>query len=91
MSKSKHIPERTCCVCRKKRPKTVLLAVIRLKDGTVVTDSGKISHGRSAYLCPDKMCLGKVAKAKGHDPLSFSLKVKVPQEIFEEIDKSLSK
>lgn len=48
------MPERTCVVCRTKRPKGELLRVARSPDGTVVLDAAGRAPGRGAYVCRDR-------------------------------------
>ncbi len=49
-----HDPERTCVVCRTKRPKRELTRVVRVPDGEVRLDPDGGSNGRGAYVCPDR-------------------------------------
>ncbi len=54
-AKPKHVPVRTCVVCRDKAGKRTLTRVVRTLDGVVVDPSGKLS-GRGAYLCDRESC-----------------------------------
>ena len=47
----RHIPERTCVVCREKKPKSELTRIVRTPDGEVVIDPTGRLNGRGAYLC----------------------------------------
>ena len=47
----KHVPQRTCLVCRKVKPKQELVRLVRLSDGTIEIDPGGKKAGRGAYLC----------------------------------------
>jgi hypothetical protein len=51
----KHIPVRTCVVCREKAGKRTLTRVVRTQDGLMVDASGKM-NGRGAYLCERPEC-----------------------------------
>ncbi len=52
----KHVPRRTCVVCRDQDAKRSLTRVVRQPDGSVVLDpSGKL-NGRGAYLCDRERC-----------------------------------
>lgn len=82
-----HIPERTCCGCRKRRPKAEMLAVVRLKDGTVAIAKDENIYGRSAYLCRNKLCIEKARGKKGRNMLSINLKTNVPSAVWDEIAK----
>jgi uncharacterized protein len=51
----KHIPQRTCVVCRTKDAKRGLTRVVRTETGLVVDATGK-QNGRGAYLCDNPVC-----------------------------------
>jgi predicted RNA-binding protein YlxR (DUF448 family) len=52
----KHVPERTCVVCRRKRPKWDLARIVRTPHGAVEIDSRGKKAGRGAYLCSTRSC-----------------------------------
>lgn len=54
--KQKHVPQRTCIVCRQVRPKRELIRVVRTPDGHVVLDPTGKKSGRGAYLCARRSC-----------------------------------
>ena len=52
----KHVPQRTCVVCRSERGKRELVRIVRAAAGGVQVDpTGKVA-GRGAYLCKSKPC-----------------------------------
>ncbi len=52
----KHVPVRTCVVCRQERSKRELVRIVRTPDETVRIDpTGKLA-GRGAYLCRARPC-----------------------------------
>ncbi len=53
--KQKHVPQRTCIVCRRKTDKRQLIRIVRTTDGVVVDPTGK-QNGRGAYLCDNPTC-----------------------------------
>lgn len=53
--KLKHIPMRTCVVCRDKDNKRILQRIVSTPAGIVVDPSGKM-NGRGAYLCSNEKC-----------------------------------
>lgn len=67
----KHIPIRTCVVCREKDSKRALVRVVRTDQGLVVDPTGKRS-GRGAYLCDDAACWERAVKS---DVLAKALRV----------------
>jgi len=51
----KHVPRRTCVICRDKTNKRMLTRVVRTEQGIQVDPSGKL-NGRGAYLCDRASC-----------------------------------
>ena len=60
----KHVPQRTCVVCRKTRDKSQLIRIVRHADGTVVFDRDAKEPGRGAYICSDGDCAEKAVGKK---------------------------
>lgn len=54
--KQKHVPQRTCIVCRQVRPKRELIRVVRTPAGHVELDPTGKKSGRGAYLCARRAC-----------------------------------
>jgi len=52
----KHVPERTCIICRKKRPKWEMVRIVRTPQGTLEIDNRGKKAGRGAYLCRTRDC-----------------------------------
>ncbi len=52
----KHVPERSCILCRQKRPKWELVRVVRTPEGSVEIDPRGKKAGRGAYLCKGRRC-----------------------------------
>lgn len=55
----KHIPQRTCVVCRRTFSKRELNRIIRSPEGEVRYDPTGKAAGRGAYLCNDFACWEK--------------------------------
>ena len=87
MKAAKKPPVRTCAGCRTARDKKELIRIVRHPDGTVTADPTGRENGRGAYLCRDVQCLAKARKTKG---LERSLSVKIPDEVYEGIEKELT-
>lgn len=61
--RSKHVPQRTCIVCREKFDKRRLTRIVRTVDeGTIVDLTGK-RNGRGAYLCDQATCWEKALES----------------------------
>ena len=52
----KHVPERTCIVCRQIRPKWEMVRIVRTPQGTLEIDNRGKKAGRGAYLCRAQDC-----------------------------------
>ncbi|HEX7365417.1 MAG TPA: YlxR family protein [Dehalococcoidia bacterium] len=74
--RQKHIPERSCIVCRGKRAKKDLIRLVGSAD-TVKIDLKGRDAGRGAYLCPVRECWESGLKG---DRLEHALKVKLTLE-----------
>lgn len=83
----KKIPERKCAGCQQKFPKRDLIRVVRTPEGNVEADSQGKKNGRGVYLCKDPECFKKVRKG---DKLSKSLEVKVPEELYDSVEKLIA-
>ncbi len=63
-SNAKHVPLRSCSICRVKGSKYNLIRIVKSPDNQPVIDiSGKLP-GRGAYICPDSECI-ELAKKSG--------------------------
>lgn len=84
----KKIPMRQCVGCREMKMKKELIRIIRTPEGDVVLDARGKQNGRGAYLCPSVDCLLRAKKGKG---LERSLKVTIPDEIYDHLEEELKK
>ena len=83
---NKKIPLRQCVGCGEMKAKKELIRVIKNDEG-VFLDEKKKKNGRGAYICADTDCLEKARKSKG---LERSLKVAIPDEVYENLEKEMS-
>ncbi len=82
--KPRHVPLRTCVVCRDKKPKQALLRVVRRPDGEVEVDvTGRLS-GRGAYVCTSDHWGERQIGAK----LGHALKVELKQAEVERLSEN---
>ena len=84
---TRRIPLRKCIGCNEMKPKTELIRVIRNAEENVELDGTGRKNGRGAYLCRDTACLLKAEKNKG---LEHSLKMAIPKEVYEALEKELN-
>ena len=76
---------RRCISCRKVAPKQSFWRVIRVySSGKIQLDRGM---GRSAYICPHQDCL---RKAQTKNRLGRSLKAKIPEHIYQNLELRLA-
>jgi predicted RNA-binding protein YlxR (DUF448 family) len=86
MPRRKKVPKRVCVGCQQTKEKKNLIRIVRTPDQVVKTDlTGKLS-GRGAYLCKDIKCLEAALAGKR---LQHALKLDLPQELIEDIKKTL--
>lgn len=52
----KHVPLRSCVICREARPKRELVRVVRSLAGDIEVDPTGKKAGRGAYLCRRREC-----------------------------------
>ena len=85
-TKNKKIPVRQCVGCGEMKAKKELLRVLKTEDGVLLDATGK-KNGRGAYICANTECLKKARKSKG---LERSLKVAIPDEVYDNLEKEMS-
>ncbi len=67
--------------------KKEMIRVIRTPEESIVIDTTGKKNGRGAYICKSAECFQKAVKNRG---LERSLKVSIPHEVYEELEKELS-
>lgn len=96
--KQKKIPMRKCTGCGEMKEKKQLVRVVKAPDVTApsgeVLEKGEISvdltgkkSGRGAYVCKDVKCLAAAKKARRFEK-AFSCKI--PDEVYDRLEKELS-
>ena len=83
---NKKIPMRQCVGCGEMKAKKELIRVLKTEDGVLLDATGK-KNGRGAYICANTECLKKARKSKG---LERSLKVAIPDEVYDNLEKEMS-
>lgn len=82
MTKARRKPLRKCIVTKEMKVKNELIRIVRTKDGQVFVDPTGKQNGRGAYLSKD---LTVIEKAQSENVLSKLFKVKIADEIYEEL------
>ena len=70
----KHVPQRTCIVCRTVQGKRELVRLVRTPEGQLVVDKTGKQNGRGAYLCRQRSCWEAALTGR---QLSKALKIEV--------------
>ena len=76
----KHIPTRTCIVCREAKLKPELLRIVRRADGTFTVDTDGNAPGRGAYVCAGGDCRSKLISKH---VLNRAYKQNIPQSQYD--------
>ena len=88
MSTVKKIPQRLCIGCGEMKNKKQMIRVLKTaEDGIVIDETGR-KNGRGAYICPSMDCFRKAVKGKG---LERSLKMAIPKEVYETLEKEMER
>ena len=82
----KKIPLRKCTGCGEMKPKKELIRVLKTTETEIILDTTGKKNGRGAYLCNSLECFQKARKTKG---LERSLQMKIPDEIYETLEREL--
>ena len=78
---------RQCLGCNEHKPKREMIRVVRTPEGEIELDFVGKRSGRGAYICPKKTCCAKARKSKRIESI---LEVKLPEEIYDAMEKSIS-
>ena len=68
------------------KAKKEMIRVLKTPEEEIVIDATGKKNGRGAYLCCSLACLQKAVRTKG---LERSLKVSIPKEIVETLEKEM--
>lgn len=86
MASVKKIPMRQCAGCMEMKEKKSMIRVLKNMEGNIVLDMTGKQNGRGAYLCRNPECLRKARQNRG---LERSLKICIPDAIYEQLEKEL--
>ena len=86
MANVKKVPLRKCIGCNEMKNKKEMIRVLKTTDDQIILDATGKKNGRGGYLCFSKECLQKAMKSKG---LERSLKMPIPQEVYESLERKL--
>lgn len=83
----KKVPLRKCIGCGEMKSKKELIRVIKTPEDEIVIDKTGKKNGRGAYICDSFECFSKAVKTKA---LERSLKVAIPKEVYETLERELT-
>ena len=86
MGNIKKVPLRKCIGGNEMKNKKEMMRVLKTPEGEITLDVTGRKNGRGAYVCFSKECLHKAIKNKG---LERSLKMQIPQEVYENLEREL--
>lgn len=87
MSANRKVPMRQCVGCQEMKSKKEMLRVLKTTEDEIILDATGRKNGRGAYLCFSTECLNKARKNRG---LERSLKMSIPPEVYDNLEKELS-
>lgn len=64
---NKHIPERTCVVCKEKKDKASLFRVANVKENNYSFDEKQNMQARAIYVCKTHECIKRISKNKKYN------------------------
>lgn len=83
----KHVPQRTCAVCKKQGDKSDFVRIVRAQDGTVSLDTSGKAPGRGAYICLDGSCKTEMKKKNA---LSKAFKTQIDKSVYDRLTTELN-
>ena len=83
---AKKLPLRMCTGCGEMESKKEMIRVLKTPEDEIVIDTTGKKNGRGAYICNNVSCFQKAVKTRG---LERSLKVSIPAELVEILEKEL--
>lgn len=81
MASLTHIPERTCIVCRKKKPKETLFRLYKREDGIFDADIKQMIESRGIYICKIDSCLSQLLVGSGKNKKGFKQVSVAPETV----------
>ena len=79
-------PLRKCTGRGDMKNKKEMFRALKTPEDEIILDATGRKNGRGAYVCPSVDCLTKAVKSRG---LERSLKVPVPEEVYEQLKKEM--
>ena len=84
---NKKVPMRQCVGCGEMKSKKEMMRILKTAEGEIVLDVTGKKNGRGAYLCIAEGCLKKARKSKG---IERYLKMSIPSEVYDNLEKEFA-
>lgn len=85
-ARQRRVPMRQCTGCGERKDKRELIRIIRTPEDEIAVDFTGKKNGRGAYICNLASCLQLARKRKS---LERSLKVAIPEEIYDKLEEEM--
>jgi len=86
MGQARKVPMRKCIGCQEMKNKKEMMRILKTTEEEVVLDTTGKKNGRGAYICFSRECFAKAVRSKA---LERSLKMNIPQEVYESLKKEI--
>lgn len=86
MSQVRKVPMRKCIGCQEMKNKKDMIHILKTTEDRIEIDTTGKKNGRGAYICPSRDCFEKAVKTKG---IERSLKMSIPREVYENLEKEI--
>lgn len=86
MGQVRKIPMRKCIGCQEMKHKKEMMRILKTTENEIILDTTGKKNGRGAYICFSRECFEKAVKSRA---LERSLKMNIPQEIYESLKKEI--
>ena len=82
----KKIPMRQCIGCRKMKPKSELIRVVRSPEGEISLDFRGKKPGRGAYVCRSAECLSRIRKSRA---LERAFSTQIDEAVYDTLEEEM--
>lgn len=86
MGQTRRVPMRKCIGCQEMKNKKEMMRILKTTEDEILLDTTGKKNGRGAYICFSRECFEKAVKSKA---LERSLKMNIPQEVYESLKKEI--
>ncbi len=81
---AKKVPLRQCVGCGEMKAKKEMMRILKTPEDEICLDVTGKKNGRGAYVCRSSECLNRAKKNRG---LERSFKMKIPDEVYDHLER----